>query len=137
VGHTHEKVDGILFARLGKLKKTEKCETPEKFQSFVTKAFKRSPIKPEVDQNMLVWNWKAWLSPFLRDLRQFKDFRAFRFTLDQEQVPTIMYKTNILESTWRGFEGSLREGKDFLVEVDKSRNSNLSNIAGHSLSHIP
>jgi hypothetical protein len=138
VGHTHEKVDGILFARIGQLKKTEKCETPEKFQSFVTKAFKKSPIKPQVDRNMLVWDWKAWLSPFLRDLRQFKDCQAFRFTLNQEQEPTIMYKTNILESTWVGFEGSLREGKSFvvIVKVNVSRNSNPSKLSRYYFPHI-
>jgi hypothetical protein len=40
VGHKHEKVDGILFARIRTLKKTEKCETPEKLPSFIAKAFK-------------------------------------------------------------------------------------------------
>jgi hypothetical protein len=44
VGHTHEKVDGIFFARIETLKKTKKCETPEKLPSFVTKAFKQSLI---------------------------------------------------------------------------------------------
>jgi hypothetical protein len=41
MGHTHEKVDGMLFAKIRKLKKTQKCETPVKFKSFVTKAFKQ------------------------------------------------------------------------------------------------
>jgi hypothetical protein len=40
VGYTHEKVNGILFAHFGQLKKTEKCKTPKEFQSFITKAFK-------------------------------------------------------------------------------------------------
>jgi hypothetical protein len=28
VGHSHEKVNGMLFAKIGKLKKTQKCEIP-------------------------------------------------------------------------------------------------------------
>jgi hypothetical protein len=40
VGHTHEKVDGMLFAKIRKLKKTQKCETQAKFKSCVAKAFK-------------------------------------------------------------------------------------------------
>jgi hypothetical protein len=67
-------------------------------------------LKPKVDQNMLVWDWKAWLSPHLQELRQFKDFCMFQFTLNQDGEPTIMYKKNILDTTWLGFEGSLREG---------------------------
>jgi hypothetical protein len=59
VGHTYKKVDGILFAKIGKLKKTQKCETLAKFKSFVVKAFKCTPWNPEVDKNMLVWDWKT------------------------------------------------------------------------------
>jgi hypothetical protein len=110
VGHTHEKVDGMLFAKIGKLKKTQKCETPAKFKSFVAKAFKRTPWNPEVDENMLVWDWKTWLTPHLRSLKRFKDFRAFRFTLNQERDPVFMYKNSILEHTWIGFQGSLVDG---------------------------
>jgi hypothetical protein len=40
VRHMHEKVDRILFARIGTLKQTEKCKTPKKFPSFVAKALK-------------------------------------------------------------------------------------------------
>jgi hypothetical protein len=43
VGHTHKKVDGMVFAKIGKLKKTQKCEIPAKFKSFVAKAFKHTP----------------------------------------------------------------------------------------------
>ena len=56
VGHTHEKVDGMLFAKIGRLKKTVKCETPEKFKPFVAKAFKHTPWNPHVDENLMVWD---------------------------------------------------------------------------------
>jgi hypothetical protein len=56
VGHIHEKVDGMLFTKMGNLKKTQKCETPAKFKSFMAKAFKHTPWNPEVDENMLVWD---------------------------------------------------------------------------------
>jgi hypothetical protein len=65
----HEKVDRMLFTKIGKLKKTQKCETPAKFKSFVAKAFKCTPWNPEVDKNMLVWDWKTWLAPHLRSLK--------------------------------------------------------------------
>jgi hypothetical protein len=110
VGHTHKKVDGVLFARIGKLKKFEKCKIPEKFRAFVAKAFCKSPLKPDFDENMLVWDWKAWLHPHLRDLKGVKDFQAFRFTLNKDSDPVIMYKNNILDSAWLGFEGSLHDG---------------------------
>jgi hypothetical protein len=56
VGHTHEKVDGVLFSQIGKLKKFEKCvHSPEKFRAFIAKAFRKSPLKPDLDENMLVW----------------------------------------------------------------------------------
>jgi hypothetical protein len=56
VGHTHEKIDGMLFAKIKKLKKTQKCKTLAKFKSFVAKAFTHTPWNPEVDKNMLVWD---------------------------------------------------------------------------------
>jgi hypothetical protein len=77
MGHTHEKVDGMLFAKIGKLKKTQKCKTQAKFKSFVAKAFKHTHLNPEVDKNMLVWDWKTWLASYLRSLKRFKDFHAF------------------------------------------------------------
>jgi hypothetical protein len=51
---THEKVDGVLFTQIRKLKKFEKCETPEKFRAFVAKSFCKSPLKPDLNKNMLV-----------------------------------------------------------------------------------
>jgi hypothetical protein len=36
-----------------------------KISMFLFYYFKKSLIKLQVDQNMLVWDWKAWLSPFL------------------------------------------------------------------------
>jgi hypothetical protein len=82
----------------------------EKFKSFVAKAFKRTLWNPEVDENMLVWDWKIWLTPYLRSLKRFKDFHAFRFTLNQEHDPVFMYNNSILEHTWIGFQGSLVDG---------------------------
>jgi hypothetical protein len=84
MGHTHEKVDGMLFAKVGKLKKTQKCKPLAKFKSFVAKAFKCTLWNPEVDENMLVWDWKIWLASYLHLLKRFKDFCAFCFTLNQE-----------------------------------------------------
>jgi hypothetical protein len=74
---------------------------------------------------MLVWDWKAWLGPHLQELQGFKDFRAFWFHLDQNGAPIIMYKNNILETTWLGFEGSLREAKASKMSsrVNQARNS--------------
>jgi hypothetical protein len=92
------------------LKKFEKCETYEKFRAFVAKAFRKSPLKPDFDENMLVWDWKAWLHPHLRDLKGFKDFWAFRFTLNEDSDLVMMYKNSILDSAWLGFEGSLHDG---------------------------
>jgi hypothetical protein len=37
---------------------------------------------------MLVWVWKAWLGPHLRELQGFKDFRAFWFHFDQDGACT-------------------------------------------------
>jgi hypothetical protein len=94
----HEKVDGAVFARIEKLKKFEKCETPEKSQAFVAKAFHKSPLKLDLYENMLVWDWKAWLHSHLQDLKEFKDFWAFRFTLNEDGNPVMMYKNSILDS---------------------------------------
>jgi hypothetical protein len=84
VGYTYKKVDGIVFAKIGKLKKTQRCETLAKFKSFVAKAFKCTPWNPEVDKNMLVWDWKIWLAPLLCLLKRFNDFYTFCFTLNQK-----------------------------------------------------
>jgi hypothetical protein len=93
VGHIHEKIDGMLFAKIGKLKKTQKCETPSKFKSFVAKAFKCTSWNPEVDENILVWDWKIMLAPHLCSLKRFKDFHAFHFTLNQDRDPVSCTKT--------------------------------------------
>jgi hypothetical protein len=106
----HEKVDGVLFAQIRKLKKFEKCKTPKKFRAFVAKAFHKSPLKPDLDENMLVWDWKALLHPYLQDLKRFKDFWDFRFTLNEDSDPVMMYKNSILDSAWLGFKGSLHDG---------------------------
>jgi hypothetical protein len=39
---------------------------------------------------MLVWDWKAWLGPHLRELQGFKDFRAFWFQLDPKYYEDIL-----------------------------------------------
>jgi hypothetical protein len=52
-----------------KSEKTQKCETPVKFKSFMAKAFKHTPWNPEVDENMLVWDWKTWLASHLYSLK--------------------------------------------------------------------
>jgi hypothetical protein len=83
MSHTHEKVDGILFIKIGKLKKTQKCETPAKFKFFVVKAFKHTLWNPEIDKNILVWDWKIWLAPYFHLLKRFKDFCAVCFILNQ------------------------------------------------------
>jgi hypothetical protein len=59
MGHTYDKVDRMMFAKIRKLKKTQKCETPAKFKSFVAKAFKRTLWNPEVNEHVLVWDWKT------------------------------------------------------------------------------
>jgi hypothetical protein len=39
VGHAHEKVDGMLFAKIGKLKKDPKMRNSSKIQVFCGKSF--------------------------------------------------------------------------------------------------
>lgn len=46
----------------------------------------------------------------MRRIEGFKDFRAFRFCLDAHQDPVMMYKKNVLKTTWIGFENSLTDG---------------------------
>ena len=108
VGHTHEKCDGILFGPIGRLKKTHQIYTPEDFPKFASKAFQRLP--PVLTSDIFVWDWKAWMSSQLRQLKNFKKIRCFRFQLDMNGYPEMFYKTNVRNSLWLGYEGRLTQG---------------------------
>jgi hypothetical protein len=58
----------MLFAKIRKLKKTQKCKTLAK---FMAKAFKHTLWHPEVDKNMLVWDLKTWLAPMSEEIQRF------------------------------------------------------------------
>jgi hypothetical protein len=73
----------MLFAQIGKLKNLKNVKHPKEFRAFIAKAFRKSPLKPDLTENMLVWDWKAWLYPHLRDLKEFKDFWRTLFLYDQ------------------------------------------------------
>lgn len=116
VGHTHEKVDRDLFAPLGNVKKTLKCETKDDFPNFTRHAFRHCRNKPKLESNVHVWDWKKWLDPHLRKIENFKDYRAFRFSLNAQSDPVIMFKKSILKNTWLGFENSTQEGECFFFQ---------------------
>lgn len=112
VGHTHEKVDRDLFAPLGNIKKVRKCETAANFPDFTANAFRKCNWKPTLTTDIFVWDWRAWLNPYMRQIEGFKDFRAFHFYLNRQNDPVMMCKNNILKTKWIGFEDSITEGID-------------------------
>ena len=110
VGYTHEKVDRDLFAPLGNIKKIRKCETAADFPDLTTHAFRKCNWKPTLTSDIFVWDWHAWLDPYMRRIEGFKDFRAFRFFLNEQNDPVMMCKKNILKTIWIGFEESVTQG---------------------------
>lgn len=110
MGHTHEKVDRDLFATIGTLKKMKNCQTPAKFPKFVLKGFRKSPRKPSFRKDPIFWDWKSFFGEEIRQLENLASFRAFLIKCDELDQPVLFYKKNILELTWLGFEGSLRQG---------------------------
>ena len=77
---------------------------------MVKACFKRNPRPPSVTYDPFIWDWKAWLTPCMRDIARFKDFRAFKFLLNARDEVAMFYKTTITSTKWNGFNGSLREG---------------------------
>jgi hypothetical protein len=110
VGHTHEKVDRDLFAPVGARKKLKNCQTPEKFPKFVKKAFRNTRTKPTFNSSPFFWDWKTFFSGSTRSIKNITNFRAFRFTLNSLDAPTLFYKKTILDASWLGFEASLTQG---------------------------
>lgn len=115
VGHTHEKVDKYLFAPIGTKKKTEDCPIPTDFPSFIKKAFQKTNERPQINQTLLVWDWKTFFKEHSRKLKQFKDFRAFKFVLDKDGEMVMFYKQSILDATWIGFDGGQAQGMPFIT----------------------
>ena len=110
VGHTHEKVDKYLFAPIGNKKKTENCLVPDEFTKMVKKAFVTTALRPAITSNLLVFDWKSFFDPQLREMRLFKNFRAFKFLVNRANEPVFFYKASILDANWLGFEKSEVQG---------------------------
>jgi hypothetical protein len=51
-----------------------------------------------------MYDWTAYFDSTLTDFSQYSEARIFRFYKNKENKVVMMYKTNILENNWRGFQ---------------------------------
>jgi adenylate cyclase class IV len=54
-----------------------------------------------------IYDWTVYFDSTLTNFSQHSEARIFRFYKNKEDKVVMMYKTNILENNWRGFQTEL------------------------------
>jgi hypothetical protein len=63
-----------------------------------------------------MYDWTVYFDSTLTDFSQHSEARIFRFYKNKENKVVIMYKTNILENNWRGFQTEL-SSKHYEIQI--------------------
>jgi hypothetical protein len=85
-------------------KKESKFNIPSFYEigRFISRIFKKKKTSFLVIRKM--YDWTVYFDLTLTDFSQHSEARIFRFYKNKEDKVIIMYKTNILENNWRGFQ---------------------------------
>ena len=87
-GHTHVDIDA-LFSLLSKAMELLDAGSFTTFLTrFLKEAYKGSKNKPALRRLDAVFDFKAFVDPFLRDFSHFQEYRSFRFTV-RTGIPAI------------------------------------------------
>ena len=116
-GHTHAEEDRI-FSPLGKGKKVYQCSTPEEFRKyFLPSCYKGRPSsKPRDHLIGFVWNWKDWISPYIRHVQNHSYHRAYQFkkqVIQGEECICMFYKQKPIHENWIGY--TTTEGLQLMI----------------------
>ena len=113
-GHTHDSNDAC-FVPVAKGEKKFNCFTPEDFDEFAKQCFKNYDRKPNLQLIQNIYDWKAWLQPYIRDLSGHSKARSFLFKKNQNEG-VMFCKESALHPDWIGYEGSTQNGFQFLID---------------------
>jgi hypothetical protein len=111
--HTHDFIDG----KFGLWSKEEsKFSIPSFYEigRFISRIFKKKKILFSVIRKM--YDWTTYFDLTLTDFSQHSEARIFRFYKNEEDKVVIIYKTNMLENNWRGFQTEL-SSKHYGIQI--------------------
>jgi len=114
-GHSHAFDDRECFKPLGRHARAIYLYwTPDQFwTNFVVQCFRRTKKKLRTLLTVLVWNWKEWLEPNLRDI-QFHSFQRSFLIQKEDGKPVLRFKANCLKHNWRGLKRAPENGLQLL-----------------------
>ena len=110
-GHSHEKVDGLLFAPLGSARFKYNYSTPNEFVNhYIPSTFSNNrEHTPYVLDLPLIFDFKTYFEDFsISGLTHHSKYRAFKFSKDlNNNTPVMWYKENALKMFWLGLNGDI------------------------------
>ena len=115
-GHTHDLIDGE-FANWSVAERKRNIISFFGLKEFLSHAF----IKKKVGFIILrkLFDWTSYFEDTFTDFSQYSNARLFKFSKNESGEVVMMYKTNPLETDWRGFT-TPNSSKQYGVQVCKS-----------------
>jgi hypothetical protein len=119
-GHSHDLQDQA-WATMKTNFYQRKTITWEDFLDLTRKCF--STIKPEIITQLFVFDWTAWFRPWMRKLKNHRDWRAFSFRKHPTDPSSVLMKWKQSESSVEDFHGSDEhpDGIEILLEIPLSQ----------------
>jgi hypothetical protein len=103
-GHTHDLIDRE-FSGWAEAEKKRCIETIYDIPYFMKHSFNSNSNK-EYSYTLLRWmfDWSKFFTPTLAEVTGTKSARCFRFSKSSENKVVLHWKTNSLETVWKGFK---------------------------------
>jgi hypothetical protein len=102
-GHTHDLIDQE-FSVWAEGERKRCCETLDDISEFISWTFKNSVKKHSFTLLRWMFDWSGFFTPTLTEITGIKEARCFRFLKNTSNNIVLYWKTNCLESTWKGFK---------------------------------
>ena len=100
-GHTYDLIDGE-FANWKEAECKWNITSFFQMTDFQSKAFKKKIAKFVVLRKL--FDWTSYFEDTFTDFSQYSNARLFKFSKNESGKIVMMYKTNPLETEWRGFK---------------------------------
>jgi hypothetical protein len=107
-GHTHDLIDQD-FSIWTKGERKHRIESFYQLSNFMKKTFKtgnndEESKKAEFTLLKQVYDWVEYFEETLCSFKKFQQARIFKFSRDDNDNVVMFYKTNPLETKWKGFQ---------------------------------
>ena len=119
-GHSHDLQDQA-WANLKKAFYSHRHITYPDFVSLCKRAF--STFRPEVIEKYFVFDWKTWLHPWMRQLKNHSHWRAFEFRRSSSNPQAVLMRWKASKGSSEAFHGSEEypDGVEILLEIPEGR----------------